>query len=96
MAVGSPQELERSVRGRKTVIQLRLVSEATLDSLNRIGVKNMVREGNRLTFDVVNPEEENSDMVNAIVAAGGRIETVIVTSSSLEDAYLKLLKENVQ
>ena len=56
----------------------------------------MVREGNKLTVDVVNPEEENPDMVNAIVAAGGRIETVTVTSSSLEDAYLKLVKENAQ
>ncbi len=96
MAVGTPQELERSVHGRKTVIQLRQVNEAILDSLKRIDVKNMVREGNKLTFDVVNPEEENSDMVNAIVSAGGRIETVMVTSSSLEDAYLKLLRENVQ
>jgi ABC-2 type transport system ATP-binding protein len=96
MAVGSPQELEQSVRGRKTVIQLRQVSEAILDSLKRIEVKNMVRESNKLTFDVVNPEEENPDLVNAIVSAGGRIETVMVTSSSLEDAYLKLLRENVQ
>ena len=96
MAVGTPQELERSVRGRKTVIQLRQVSEAILDSLKRIEVKNMVKEGNKLTVDVVNPEEENPDMVNAIVAAGGRIETVTVTSSSLEDAYLKLVRENAQ
>jgi hypothetical protein len=35
-------------------------------------------------------------MVNAIVAAGGRIETVTVTTSSLEEAYLKLLKEKTQ
>ena len=67
-----------------------------LDSLKKLQVKNMVREGNKLTVDVVNPEEENPDMINAIVAAGGRIETVTVTSSSLEEAYLKLVKENVQ
>ena len=96
VAVGTPEELERSVHGRKTVIQLRQVNEAILDSLKKLQVKNMVAEGNKLTFDVVNPEEENPDMVNAIVAAGGRIETVTVTSSSLEDAYLKLVKENAQ
>ena len=94
MAVGTPQELERSVQGRKTVIQLRQVGKTILDSLKRIEVKNMVTEGNKLTVDVVNPEEENPDIVNAIVSAGGRIETVTVTSSSLEDAYLKLVKEN--
>ncbi len=94
MAVGTPEELERSIRGRKTVIQLRIVSAAILNSLKRLQVKNLVREGNKLTIDVVNPEEENPDMVSAIAAAGGRIETVTVTSSSLEDAYLKLVREN--
>ncbi len=96
MAIGTPEELERSIHGRKTVIQLRHVSDSILDSLKKLQVKNMARAGNKLTFDVVNPEEENPDMINAIVAAGGRIETVNVISSSLEDAYLKLVKENVQ
>jgi ABC-2 type transport system ATP-binding protein len=95
-AVGTPQELERSVRGRKTVIQLRQMNETIIDSLKRIQVKNIVKEGNKLTVDVVNPEEENPDIINAIVIAGGRIETVTVISSSLEDAYLKLVKENMQ
>jgi ABC-2 type transport system ATP-binding protein len=96
MAVGTPEELERSIHGRKTVIQLRQVNEAILDSLKKLQVKNMVREGNKLTVDVENPEEENPDMVNAIVVAGGRVETVTVTSSSLEDAYLKLVRENAK
>ena len=96
MAIGTPQELERSIHGRKTVIQLRQVSEAILDSLRKLQIKNMIREGNKLTIDVTNPEEENPNMINAIVEAGGRIETVTLTSSSLEDAYLKLVKENTQ
>ncbi len=96
MAVGTPEELERSIQGRKTVIQLRQVNEAILSSLKKLQVKNMARDGNKLTVDVLNPEEENPDMVNAIVAAGGRIETVSVISSSLEDAYLKLVRENKQ
>ena len=96
MAVGSPEELEQSVHGRKTVIQLRQVSEMILDSLRKLKVKNLVRENNNLTFDVMDPAEENPDIVNAIVAAGGLIETVTVISSSLEDAYLKLVRENVQ
>ena len=94
MAIGTPQELERSVRGRKTVIQLRQVNDAILDSLKKMQAQNMVRDGNKLTIDVIKPEEENPDLINAIVAAGGRIETVNVLSSSLEDAYLKLVKEN--
>jgi ABC-2 type transport system ATP-binding protein len=96
MAVGTPDELERSIHGRKTVIELRQVTEAILDSLKKTKVKNLVREGNKLIIDVLNPEEENPDMVDAIVAVGGRVETVTVTSSSLEDAYLKIVREEKQ
>lgn len=93
MAVGTPEELERSVRGTKTVIKLRLVTEAILDSLKKLQVRNLVREGDKLTVDVVDPEGENPDMVSAVVAAGGRVETVSVLGSSLEDAYLKLVRD---
>lgn len=93
MAIGTPEELERSVQMRKTVIELRQVTDSILNSLGRLGVRNLVREGNKLTVDVVNPQEENPDMVDAIVAAGGRIETVTALGSSLEEAYLKLVRE---
>jgi len=96
MAVGTPEELERSIHGRKTVIELKQVNDAILNSLKGLRVKNLVREDNKLSVDVENPAEENPDMVSAIVAAGGRVETVTVTSSSLEDAYLKLVRENAQ
>ena len=72
---------------------MRQVNEAILNSLKRLDVKNMVREGNKITVDVANAEEENPDMVNAIVAAGGRVETVSVLGSTLENAYLKLVRD---
>jgi ABC-2 type transport system ATP-binding protein len=96
VAVGTPEELERSIHGRKTVIQLRQVNQAILDSLKKLQVKNLFREGNKLTIDVTNPQDENPEIVDAIVSAGGRIETVTVASSSLEDAYLKLVKEDAK
>ena len=96
MAVGTPEEIKRTIRGRKTVIQLIQVNEAILIALKRLQVKNMVRDGNKLYVDVENSEEENPDIINAIAAAGGRIETVTVIGSSLEDAYLKLVRENAQ
>jgi ABC-2 type transport system ATP-binding protein len=96
MAVGTPEELEQSIHGRKTVIQVRQVTDSVLASLMKLGVRNLVREGNKLTVDVVNPQEENPDMVDAIVTAGGRIETVNVVSSTLEEAYLKIVKENAK
>jgi ABC-2 type transport system ATP-binding protein len=93
MSVGSPEELERSVRGARTVIQLRQVNDAILDALRRLPVRNMTREDRKLTVDVVNPEEENPAMVRAIDAAGGDVVSVSVVGSTLEDAYLKLVRE---
>ncbi len=96
MAVGTPEELERSIHGRKTVIQLRQVNEADPGFAEEAEGQEFGQGRQQADFDVVNPEEENPDMVDAIVAAGGRVETVTVTSSSLEDAYLKLVRENTQ
>ncbi|HKW04144.1 MAG TPA: ABC transporter ATP-binding protein, partial [Nitrososphaerales archaeon] len=96
MAIGTPQELERSVHGRKTVIQLREVTDAILDSIKKLNARNLVRENNKLTVDVDNPEDENPVLVKSIVEQGGRIETVSVVSGSLEDAYLKLVRESAK
>jgi ABC-2 type transport system ATP-binding protein len=93
-AVGTPEELERTISGRKTVIQVRQASEAVLGALKKLNVRNLTQDDNKLTIDVENPREENPDMVDAIVAAGGKIESVFVTSSSLEDTYLKLVRES--
>ncbi len=92
-AVGTPEELERSIHGRRTVIQLREVNDAILDSLKRLPVRNVARDRNALTVDVEDPHEENPELVRAIVAAGGRVETVNVLSGTLEDAYLKLVRD---
>jgi ABC-2 type transport system ATP-binding protein len=95
MAIGSPEELEGSVRGKKTVIQLKQVSDAVLDALRRLNVRNLTRaDNNKLTVDVVKPEDENPVMADAIVGAGGKIEAIFVQSSSLEDAYLKLVRKD--
>jgi ABC-2 type transport system ATP-binding protein len=94
MAIGTPEELERSVQGRKTVIELGQVNDAILNSLKKVDVKSMTREGNKLTLEVANPEEENPELVSAIVEAGGRVITVAIMGSTLEDAYLTLVKEN--
>ncbi len=93
MATGTPDELERSVAGKKTVIQLEQVSDAILAALKKLPVGDVAVDGNKLTIDVKNPETENAAIVGAIVLAGGNVQSVSVTGSSLEDAYLKLVRE---
>ncbi len=92
MAVGSPEELERSVSGRKTVIQLDRVTDTVLDALKALPLGNVAVEGTRLAIEVAHPEEENPAIVAAIVAAGGRIQNLAVIGSTLEEAYLKLVR----
>jgi ABC-2 type transport system ATP-binding protein len=53
----------------------------------------VIVDGSRLTIEVVNPEKENPVVVEAIVRAGGRVQSVTVVGSTLEDAYLKLVRE---
>jgi ABC-2 type transport system ATP-binding protein len=93
MAVGTPAELERSVRGRSTVVQLEQVNDAIVTALKNVSQGSVIVEGSRLTIEVVNPEKENPVVVEAIVRAGGRVQSVTVVGSSLEDAYLKLVRE---
>jgi ABC-2 type transport system ATP-binding protein len=93
MAVGAPAELELSVRGRRTVVQLEQVNDAILAALKRLSLMNTTVDGSTLTIDVPNPEKENADIVEAVVRAGGRVQSVTVEGSSLEDAYLKLVRE---
>jgi ABC-2 type transport system ATP-binding protein len=93
MAVGTPAELERSVRGRSTVIQLEQVNDAILTALKELSLGSVTVDGSRLTIEVVNPEKENPVIVEAIGRAGGRVQSVTVVGSSLEDAYLKLVRE---
>src|SRR2546421_937288 len=92
MAIGTPEELERSVSGTKTVVQLERASDSILSALKELPLGNVEVDGNRLTIDVTNPEKENVAIVDAIVRAGGHIQSVVVVGSSLEDAYLKLVR----
>lgn len=92
MALGTPQELERSVSGRKTVIQLEQASDLIMAALKKVTTRNIAVDGNKLTIDVVDPEKENVAIVDAIVRAGGHVQSVIVVGSTLEDAYLNLVR----
>ena len=92
-ATGTPQELEGSVKGRATVIQLEKVSDSVLAAVKRLQLGSVAAEGNRLTVSLENPEKENPDVVEAVFRAGGRIQSVSIVGSSLEDAYLKVVRE---
>jgi ABC-2 type transport system ATP-binding protein len=93
MAIGTPEELEHLVGQRKTVIQLDKVTDTILNSLKKLSFEKIFQEESKLTIELENPYKENPIIIRAIVEAGGNIQSVSVISSSLEDAYLKLVRE---
>jgi ABC-2 type transport system ATP-binding protein len=93
VAIGTPEELERSVGGRKTVVQVRRVTDEILKALKELPIGEMVRDDKRLAIEVADPENENPGIVRAIVRAGGDVQSVSVVGSTLEETYLNLVRE---
>ena len=93
-AIGSPQELERSVSGKKTIIGLeQQVNDAVLGALKKLPLKNLSIDADKITFDVEDPDKENSPVIEAIVLAGGHVRSINVVGSTLEETYLKLVRK---
>ncbi len=93
-AIGTPQELERSVSGKKTVIGLeQQINDAVLGALKKLPLKNLSIDGDKVTFSVEDPDKENSPAVGAVVLAGGHVKSINVVGSTLEDTYLKLVRK---
>jgi len=90
--VGRPDELGESLWGKKTELQLAQVSEAVLAAVRGLGLKATI-DGNKLAVDVDDPARQNPELVEAVVQAGGRVQYVTELSASLEDVYLKLVRE---
>ncbi len=91
-ALGSPQELENNVGGRATVIQLEQLTDAVQEALRNLRLDMTIIE-NRVTIRLANPEKENSAILDAVFRAGGRVQSTAIVGSTLEDAYLKLVRK---
>ena len=91
LTVGTPEDLESKIRGKKTVIELEQVTDKTVKSLQKLSLTNLTIEGNKILFDTVDSGSRNWAVVEAIVLAGGHVNIVNVVGSTLEDVYLKLV-----
>ena len=93
IAVGSPEDLERSVSRRKTVVHLESNGDSVLAAVKKLStVKSVSKSENKIILDMDNPEKDNPQLVRTIVAAGGNIQYVTESRSTLEDVYLKLVR----
>ena len=93
VAEGTPEQLMESLEGRKTQVQLQQVTPAVTGAVERLGLRYVVSSGNRLVIDVSDPEKENPGIMEAIVAAGGHIQFITEKHATLEEVYLKLVRD---
>jgi ABC-2 type transport system ATP-binding protein len=95
MATGTPDELERMVGGKKTLVQVEKVSDSMLAALQKaIPEAKISVDGVRLTIELPEAEMRTPDIVQAVVQAGGRVHFAGVVGSTLEDTYLKLVRRD--
>jgi ABC-2 type transport system ATP-binding protein len=100
IATGTPQDLERALSGggegtRRTVVLLQeQATDAVLAGLRALpAMGNVTAEGNELSVALNDPEKQNAAVIEAIVKAGGHIQSVTIVGASLEDVYLKMVRE---
>ncbi len=93
LAVSTREELEKRVWGSRTVIEVEEVSARMLEAVRKLKPVDLVVEANRLVISVADPRKENPDYVREIVSAGGRIRYVTQLTPSLEETYLKVVRE---
>jgi ABC-2 type transport system ATP-binding protein len=95
MATGTPDELERMIGARKTVIKLERMNDFVVDSVQKkFPAAKISLDGDQMSIDIPDAEMKTPDIVQVVVQAGGRVHFAGVVGSTLEDTYLKLVRRD--
>lgn len=93
LTVNTPEQMEKTVWGSKTVIQVEQVTDQILAAVSEQSPRDMSVDENKIILSLTDPQKENPDFVQAIVAAGGRVQYVTQLNPGLEETYLKVIEE---
>ena len=93
LAVSTPEQLEKTVWGSRTVIQVEEINDQILTAVRKLKPQDLNVEGNKITLVLADPQKENPDFIQEIVSAGGRIQYVTQLNPGLEETYIKVIKE---
>lgn len=93
IALDTPNNLERSFSQRVTIIVLDSVNDNILSAVRSRNPKRVEVEGTKLHIEMDDPESETPQIINSISSVGGMIRSVTEGGASLEDVYLKIVKE---
>jgi len=93
LTVNTPEQLEKTIWGSKTVIQVEEINDRILAAIRKRKPQDLGVDGNKIILTLADPEVENPDLIRAIVSAGGRIQYVTPLNPGLEEAYMKVIEE---
>jgi ABC-2 type transport system ATP-binding protein len=92
ITTGSPEELRRSLTGRRVRFQLQQVGDAVISAVKKMGYQIEEATDNSVVVNLKDPEIEDPAIIRSVQSAGGSVVFVTEVGSSLEDVYLKLVK----
>lgn len=94
LVVDTPDNLRRKVFGRKVVFHLRCIDPGWIHRLQAEAfVEDSRLVDNRLVVTLEDPEAQNPELIRRLVAWGADIQFVGELRHSLEDVYLRLIKD---
>ena len=94
VATGTPEDLERMVGSRKVVVKVERVSDIMLDAVQKkFREAKITVDGEQFSVELPDAEMRTPDIVQVVVQAGGRVHFAGVVGSTLEDTYLKLVRQ---
>jgi ABC-2 type transport system ATP-binding protein len=94
LVLDTVQNLRRRFFRQETIVQLEAPSAAVAEAVAKLGFVEFVRtEDAQLKLVLNEPDKNLPELVKVIVAAGGRIRGVSDREHSLEETYLKLIRE---
>ena len=94
LAIDTTEQLRNRFFRRQIMVQLESLDTRLVEIISNLSfVKEMSHGDNRLFLQLTEPEHNRSELIRAIVEAGGRIVEVSEQKYPLEEVYLKLIRE---
>jgi ABC-2 type transport system ATP-binding protein len=94
LALDRPAELRASLFGRQTEVWLRAITEDLINSIRMLEfVNHVASDGEKMIISLDDPETQNPLLVKQLVSAGAEVVSVRERDHSLEDIYLRLVRE---
>jgi ABC-2 type transport system ATP-binding protein len=92
LALDTPSHLRAQMFKRTVVFHLKQADDSVLSEIGELSfVSSVSRKDNKLVLEVEDPEEDNPEILQLLVARGYRVQFVGEVRHSLEDVYLKLV-----